>query len=88
MWGVRHAARGFSRGRQGPIRAAGPTPVTPRCDDLLVAYLSTNKSVHSAGCHIVWCPKYRRRVLVGELGTRLAEIIAEALRGAVSRSSR
>ncbi len=53
-----------------------------------MAYLSTNKSVHSAGCHIVWCPKYRRRVLVGELGTRLAEIIAEALRGAVSRSSR
>ena len=31
----------------------------------------------SAKCHVVWCPKYRRRVLVGLVEERLKAIIGE-----------
>ncbi|MGH8142344.1 MAG: IS200/IS605 family transposase [Steroidobacteraceae bacterium] len=41
-----------------------------------VGYRSTNKAVYSAKYHIIWCPKYRRRVLVGRVETRLKEILA------------
>jgi hypothetical protein len=39
--------------------------VTPGCGDLLVAYFSTNMTVYLARYHIVWCPEYWWRVLVG-----------------------
>ena len=42
-----------------------------------MSYRSTNCSVYSAKYHLVWCPKYRRRVLVGGVDARLKEIIAE-----------
>ena len=29
--------------------------------------------------HVIWCPKYRRRVLVGPVERRLKEIIAEVV---------
>lgn len=38
---------------------------------------SANKTVFSAKYHIVWCPKYRRKVLAGEVETRLGEIVGE-----------
>ncbi len=38
-------------------------------------YRSTNKSVYSAKYHVIWCPKYRRRVIGGRVETRLKEII-------------
>jgi putative transposase len=42
---------------------------------------STNKTVYSANYHLIWCPKYRRRVLVGGVDARLqanlAEVVAE-----------
>jgi len=38
---------------------------------------STNTTVYSATYHIIWCPKYRRRVLAGLVEARLKEIIAE-----------
>ena len=28
--------------------------------------------------HVVWCPKFRRKLLVGPLGTRLKEIVMQA----------
>lgn len=31
--------------------------------------------VWDIGYHVVWCPKYRRPVLVGEIGDRCAELI-------------
>ncbi|MDR1540752.1 MAG: IS200/IS605 family transposase, partial [Clostridiales bacterium] len=34
--------------------------------------------VYSCKYHVVWCPKYRRKVLVGEIETRLKELIQEA----------
>ena len=38
-------------------------------------YRSTNCTVYSAKYHLVWCPKYRRRVLVDGVDVRLKEII-------------
>jgi len=45
----------------------------------LVSLLRTNKTVYSAKYHLIWCPKYRRRVLVGQVETRLKEIIGEVV---------
>jgi REP element-mobilizing transposase RayT len=42
-----------------------------------MAYRSTNKTVYSAKYHLIWCPKYRRRVLVAAVKTWLAEVIGE-----------
>lgn len=40
-------------------------------------YKSNNNIVFSCKYHIVWCPKYRRKVLVGDVEKRLKEIINE-----------
>ena len=53
--------------------------VSPACDDVLVRYRSTNKTVYSAKYHVIWCPKYWRRVLGGQVEVRLKEIIAEVV---------
>ena len=34
-------------------------------------------SVVNINYHIIWCPKYRRKVLVGEIETRLKELLPE-----------
>ena len=31
--------------------------------------------MYDLGLHVVWCPKYRRRVLGGQVGVRLRELI-------------
>ena len=42
----------------------------------------TNKNVvYSCKYHVVWCPKYRRKVLTGEIVTRLKELILETANG-------
>ena len=40
-------------------------------------YKSNNNIVYSCKYHVVWCPKYRRKVLVGNIETRLKEIITQ-----------
>jgi putative transposase len=40
-------------------------------------YRSTHKTVYSAKYQLIWCPKYRRRVLVGGVDVRLKAIIAD-----------
>jgi putative transposase len=40
-------------------------------------YRSTNKTVYSAKYHLIWCPNYRRRVLVGGVDVRLKAIVAD-----------
>ncbi|HIM94374.1 MAG TPA: IS200/IS605 family transposase [Campylobacterales bacterium] len=40
-------------------------------------YKSNNNIVFSCKYHIVWCPKYRRKVLIGDVENRLKEIIKE-----------
>ena len=39
-----------------------------------VKYKSNKNIVYSCKYHIVWCPKYRRKVLVGDVEKRLKEI--------------
>lgn len=38
---------------------------------------SNKNIIYSCKYHIVWCPKYRRKVLTGKVGERLREIILE-----------
>ena len=40
-----------------------------------VRYKSNRNIVYSCKYHVVWCPKYRRPVLVGGVDVRLKEII-------------
>lgn len=35
----------------------------------------TKGAVYNINYHLVWCPKYRRKVLTGEVATRLGEIL-------------
>lgn len=41
-------------------------------------YKSNSNVVYSCKYHVVWCPKYRRKVLVGEVESRLKELILQA----------
>ena len=41
-------------------------------------YKSNNNIVYSCKYHIVWCPKYRRKILVGNVEIRLKELIVES----------
>src|SRR5919106_1548245 len=41
----------------------------------LIEYGRTAGSVHSISLHLVWCPKYRRPVLVGQVAERLRSLI-------------
>ena len=41
-------------------------------------YKSNNNVVYSCKYHVVWCPKYRRKVLTGEIAERLKELISSA----------
>ena len=42
-----------------------------------IAYKSNRKVFYSCKYHIVWCPKYRRKVLVEGIVERLTQIIGE-----------
>ncbi|MBC8015080.1 MAG: IS200/IS605 family transposase [Sporomusaceae bacterium] len=42
-----------------------------------IKYKSNNNIVYSCKYHVVWCPKYRRKVLTGEIEFRLKELIQE-----------
>lgn len=41
----------------------------------LSEYQRTAGAVHSLGYHVVWCPKYRRGVLAGQVEVRLRELL-------------
>ena len=41
-------------------------------------YRSNSTIVCSCKYHVVWCPKYRRKVLLGEVESRFKEIILQA----------
>jgi len=42
-----------------------------------IAYKSNRHVFYSCKYHVVWCPKYRRKVLVDSVAQRLAQIIGE-----------
>ena len=44
-------------------------------------YKSNRNVVYSCEYHVVWCPKYRRKVLTDEIATRLKELIIETAEG-------
>jgi putative transposase len=41
----------------------------------MLGYKSNNNVVYSSKYHVVWCPKYRRKVLVDKIAKRLEEVI-------------
>ncbi|MCL6094208.1 MAG: IS200/IS605 family transposase, partial [Actinobacteria bacterium] len=41
------------------------------------AYRSSHNVVYSSKYHLVWCPKYRRKLLVGAVRIRLVKIIRQ-----------
>ena len=43
----------------------------------MVNFKSNNNVIYSCKYHIIFCPKYRRPVLVGNVGTRLKELLAQ-----------
>lgn len=40
-------------------------------------YKSNNNIVYSCKYHVVFCPKYRRKVLIGDVETRLKDLITQ-----------
>lgn len=42
---------------------------------MMLGYKSNNNVVYSSKYHVVWCPKYRRKVLVDTIAKRLLELI-------------
>jgi putative transposase len=51
--------------------------IVDRCDIFLVGYRSNRNIVFSCKHRVVFCPKYRRQVLVNGVDRRLKQIIAE-----------
>ena len=38
-------------------------------------WTTSNKAVYNLGYHIIWCPKYRRKVLTDDIAKRLCELL-------------
>jgi putative transposase len=38
-------------------------------------WTTSNKAVYNLGYHIIWCPKYRRKLLTNSVETRLKELL-------------
>lgn len=47
-------------------------------------YRTNNNVVYSCKYHVIWCPKYRRKVLEPPIDARLKQIIAEVCEETVS----
>jgi putative transposase len=45
---------------------------------MMLGYKSNKNVVYSSKYHVVWCPKYRRKVLMGAIAKRLFELIHKA----------
>jgi len=40
-------------------------------------WTTSNKAVFNVAYHLIWCPKYRRKVLVGKIKNRLKKLLNE-----------
>lgn len=40
-------------------------------------WTTSNKAVYNIGYHLIWCPKYRRKVLVNAVAAQLKELLIE-----------
>lgn len=45
--------------------------------NIIMRYKSNNNVVYSCKYHVVWCPKYRRKVLIRDIDIRLRELILQ-----------
>ena len=45
----------------------------------MIQYKSNNNVVYACQYHVIWCPKYRRSVLVGGIDERLKTILYETV---------
>lgn len=43
-------------------------------------YRSNNNVVYSCKYHVIWCPKYRRSVLVGDVADRLKQVMIDTVK--------
>lgn len=43
--------------------------------NICMEYKSNNNVVYSCKYHVVWCPKYRRKILVGDIAVRMDELV-------------
>lgn len=50
-------------------------------------WTTSNKAVYNIGYHLIWCPKYRRKVLVGDVEVRLRELFLERANGHISEDT-
>ena len=42
-----------------------------------IRWIHSNTTVYNLGYHFIWCPKYRRKVLVGDIEKRLRVLLVE-----------
>ena len=61
----------------GVYRLSEFNSIASCCIIVFVRYKSNRNVVYSCKYHVVWCPKYRRRVLVNGVDERLKDIIRE-----------
>jgi len=40
-------------------------------------YSKSNTSIFNIGYHLIWCPKYRRKVLIKNIALRLKELLEQ-----------
>lgn len=45
--------------------------------NICMKYKSNRNVMYSCKYHVVWCPKYRRKVLIGDIEQRLKELLKE-----------
>src|SRR5690606_23747216 len=38
-------------------------------------YKTSSTTIYNLGYHLIWCPKYRRKVLIGDIESRLKELL-------------
>jgi len=74
---LREGTAAFRRQRNR-VPLAPPSVLCRRCvytSPMVRAVEVSAGGVYDLGLHVVWCPKYRRRVLGGQVGVRLRELI-------------
>lgn len=45
--------------------------------NVFIKYKTNNNVCYSCKYHVIWCPKYRRKVLINGVDTRLKELILQ-----------
>ena len=69
MIGKSHTLQEWDESEPITIHTSNPS------NDMPKGYTSSSTSVHFMNYHFVWCPEYRRKVIVDDVETRLQDII-------------